>query len=400
MTIRLLTVSTLFPSAQMPSHGIFVETRLRHLVAEEPVSSIVLAPVPWFPSGHPRFGAWGRFARAPHREIRFGIEVHHPRYPAIPWIGQRLVPAAIAAALHAGYRRIEREAGRPDLIDAHYLFPDGVAAARLARATGLPLVLTARGSDVTHWPNLPWARALIRDALGRADALVTVSEALRQGLIALGVEPSKVTTLRNGVDTTLFTPTDPAAARAALGQSRPYILSVGHLIERKGHNRVIDAFAMLAESRLAGFDLIVIGDGPERERLHRQAQHLGLGARVRFPGAMPQQRLPLFYSGAATLVLASDREGWANVLLEAMACGTPAVASPAAGNEEVIRAAEAGLVATGFDPTALATAIDRMLADPPTPALTVAYARSHGWREISAGQHALFRAVLAQRAGA
>ncbi|MDD2877123.1 MAG: glycosyltransferase [Acidiphilium sp.] len=397
MTIRLVTVSTLFPSASMPSHGVFVETRLRYLIADEDVTSVVLAPVPWFPSTHHRFGTWANQAAAPRRETRFGIDVRHPRYLAIPRFGQALTPHTLYGALKAALTQLIAEGYQPDAIDAHYLYPDGVAAAWLARDFSLPLVLTARGSDITHWPDFRRPRALIAQAINHADALVTVSDALRHGLIALGTMPAKITTLRNGVNTDLFTPTDRTAARTALGYLRPYCLSVGHLIERKGHDRVIEAFARLATTRLAGFDLIIVGDGPEREKLTRLAVARGIAGRVHLAGALPQPALPLYYSGADALILASSREGWANVLLEAMACGTPVIASPAPGNDEVVRSPEAGLIAADFTPEAIASALETLLINPPPRAATRAYAEAHGWRDISAGQRDIFERVINQR---
>ncbi len=401
MNLRLVTVSTLFPNRAMPSHGVFVETRLRHLVADEGVASVVLAPVAWLPPrlgiGDAWFGDWARHARAPIQEERFGLDVRHPRYLAIPKIGQALTPHSLYRTLSTALARLIAEGYRPDAIDAHYLYPDGVAAARLARAFALPLVITARGSDVTLWPEFAQPRRLIQAAIGQADGLITVSDALGRGVIALGADPAKVTTLRNGVDIVLFKPIDRDQARAVLGIARPYIVSVGHLIPRKGHDRVIEAFALRAGTTLAGHDLLIVGGGPERERLTQLAQSLGLAARVRLVGAMPQPQLPFYYSGADCLVLASSREGWANVLLEAIACGTPVVASPAAGNDEVVRARSAGLVAVDFTPPALAAALDDLLRDPPDRSDTRDYAEAHGWRDISAGQRAIFDAVISRR---
>ena len=90
--MKILTFSTLFPNAEKPGHGIFVETRLRHLVASGKVEARVLAPVPWFPFKHPRFGSYSAFARAPRVETRSGLQVQHPRYPVLPKVGMNLAP--------------------------------------------------------------------------------------------------------------------------------------------------------------------------------------------------------------------------------------------------------------------------------------------------------------------
>ena len=392
--LRLLTFSTLYPNAAHPNHGVFVENRLRHLLATGEATARVLAPVPYFPSGAAVFGAWGRHARAPREEVRHGICIHHPRYPVIPRFGMTLAPALLARAGLAALRRLMAAGLAFDLIDAHYVYPDGVAAVRLGAALGVPVVITARGSDVTQLPDYPGPRRLIVDAIGRAAALIAVSSALRERLVALGADPGRVTVLRNGVDAGLFRPpADRAAARAALGLVRPTLLSVGALIPRKGHHLTIAAMP-----GLAAFDLLIAGEGPERAHLQAQIASLGLTGRVRLLGAVPHADLPACYGAADAMVLASAREGWANVLLESMACGTPVVASNIPGNPEVVRSREAGLIAEANTPPGIAAAVRALFAAPPDRAATRAYAERFGWEQTSRGQLDLFRRLLARTA--
>ncbi|MCW3476908.1 glycosyltransferase family 4 protein [Limobrevibacterium gyesilva] len=391
--IRLLTFTTLFPDSERPNHGIFVENRLRHLVATGEATSVVMAPTPWFPFTGARFGAWSRFARVPAQEARHGLTIHHPRYGVIPKLGMSAAPLLLYLASRRALRRLVADGLRFDVIDAHYAYPDGVAAVWLGRHFGKPVVITARGSDVTQLPGHAIPRRLIRTALARADGLIGVSSALCDRMIALGAAPDKVTTLRNGVDTSTFRPVDRAAARAALGLTRPTLISVGLLIERKGHDRTIAAMTELPD-----FDLIIVGEGPDREKLASQIAKLGLSPRVRLLGAQPHARLPLFYGAADAMVLASSREGWANVLLESMACGTPVVASNIPGNPEVVRAPEAGLVVESNTPAGIAAGVRRLFAALPDRAATRAYAERFGWDETSAGQLALFRRVLGRSA--
>jgi teichuronic acid biosynthesis glycosyltransferase TuaC len=217
--IRLLTFTTLYPNAASPTHGVFVENRLRHLVGTGQVEATVLAPVPWFPSRNPAFGAWARHAAAPRAETRHGLRILHPRYPVIPRFGMSFTPMLLYAASRRAMARLREEGAQWDAIDAHYLYPDGVAAAWLARAFDLPVVLTARGSDVTQLAEYAGPRAMIRRAACAADAVITVSDGLRAGLMDIGVPGTRITTLRNGVDLTVFRPLDPAASRAGLGPS-------------------------------------------------------------------------------------------------------------------------------------------------------------------------------------
>jgi len=389
-SIRLLTFSTLYPNDARPNHGIFVENRLRHLIASQHARSTVVAPVPWFPSRSPWFGDWARDTSVAPVELRHGITVHHPRYPVIPKIGMSMAPYLLFRATLPMLRHLLASGQRLDAIDAHYLYPDGVAAVWLGRALGLPTVVTARGTDVNLIPQYTVPRALIRRAIARAAALIAVSAALKSELVALGAPDEKVTVLRNGVDIALFRPVDRFSARAALGLTRPTLLSVGHLIERKGHHRIIEAMTRLPE-----FDLLIVGEGPQRDSLAALINRRGLADQVRLLGARPHAELPSLYGAADILVLASSREGWANVLLEAMACGTPVVASNIWGNPEVVRDAAAGLVADENTPAGIVTAVRRLFEHLPERAATRAYAEQFSWDATTDGQLALFRSLCA-----
>ena len=390
MTLRLLTFSTLYPNAARPNHGVFVENRLRHLLASQEAVSTVVAPVPWFPSTHPRAGEWARYAQAPAQETRHGIEVLHPRFPVVPKIGMTAAPFLLYWSMLPFIRRLQNEGRQFDLIDAHYMYPDGVAAVSLGKKLGLPVVVTSRGTDVSLIPQYPLPRRLIQGAIRGAAALVTVSAALKTALVALGAPDQKVTVLRNGVDTSLFRPAaDRDSIRASLGLKRKTLVSVGLLIDRKGHHRTIEAMSHLPEH-----ELLIAGEGPERARLTALIEKLGLTDRVRLLGARPHDTLPALYSAADASVLASSREGWANVLLESMACGTPVVASNIWGNPEVVQTRDAGLIAPENTPEGIAAAVRALFSPLPDRAATRRYAEQFGWEETTSGQLALFRRVL------
>jgi len=392
--LKLLTFSTLYPSAVMPSHGIFVETRLRHLVASGQAESRVIAPVPWFPFKGERFGEYGRFAATPARESRHGLDVTHPRFVRLPKVGMSSAPYTLAWTFLRAARRLQAGGYDFDLIDAHYFYPDGVAAVMVARALNKPVVITARGTDINLIPQHAFPRKLILRAADQADAMITVCEALKDELVALGADPAKVTALRNGVDLALFHPGGRDAARAALGlvASRFTLASVGHLIERKGHELVIGALAELPD-----VDLLIAGAGPEEGALRRLAASLGVAGRVRFLGPLPQARLREVYAGVDALVLASSREGWANVLLEAMACGTPVAASKVWGTPEVVASPEAGELMPERSAAGVAQAVRRLRAAPRDRAATRRYAESFSWDATTQGQLDLFHRILAAR---
>src|SRR5436190_20168508 len=131
--MKVLTYTTLYPNAAQPHHGIFVEQRLRQVRRRRDLPVRVIAPVPWFPFDHPRFGAYAAYARTPRVEERHGMEIAHPRYPVIPAVGMTVAPPLLAGATLPAVHRLQRDGFDFDLIDAHYFYPDGVAAAWIAK---------------------------------------------------------------------------------------------------------------------------------------------------------------------------------------------------------------------------------------------------------------------------
>ena len=150
--MRILTFTSLYPNAVQPHSGVFVENRLRHLVSEGSVEARVIAPVPWFPWRGNAFGRYAIMARVPAEERRFGITVLHPRYPLIPKIGMTTAPFLMYAAIRSVAAELMESGYDFDLIDAHYFFPDGVAAAMLGIWLDRPVVITARGTDINLIP--------------------------------------------------------------------------------------------------------------------------------------------------------------------------------------------------------------------------------------------------------
>ena len=393
--MKILTFTTLFPNSEKPGHGIFVETRLRHLVASGKVESRVVAPVPWFPLHHRRFGDYAGYARVPQHEIRADVALAHPRYPVIPKVGMNVAPLLLAQSVKPTIARMLDEGYDFDLIDAHYFYPDGVAAAMLGKYFNKPVVITARGSDITLFPNYRLPRKMIRWAAGRAAGIITVCNALRDEVLALGIDPAKVLSLRNGVDLQLFQPVAREAVRARLGLTRFTLLAVGHLVPVKAQELAVAAMTQLPDAQL-----LIAGNGPNRSMLEQLARELGLLDRVTLLGAVPHAQLRDYYGAADALVLPSEREGWANVLLEAMACGTPVIASRVWGTPEVVAAPEAGLLMAERSAAGLADAVRALRAAYPDRAATRRYAERFSWDETTAGQLKLFTQVLAGQGAA
>jgi len=389
--MKILVLTTLFPHAANPSYGVFVENRLRAFRAKYDCDVKVVAPVPWFPFQHETFGRYAHFARAPKRETREGVEVLHPRYFLPPKIGMHYAPRALARCFRRAIKQLADQGWSFDFIDAHYAYPDGVAAVQVAVEMGAPVALTVRGSDVTLLPKFAGPRRAILNAVARSDAVIAVSQALKDELTKLGAPKEKIAVLRNGVDLVKFKPGDRAAIRDKLGLSGKVLLSAGRLIDRKGHDLVIRAIKDIPDATL-----LIAGDGEKKRALKRCAREARVAHRVRFLGPVAPDDMPALYSAADALVLASSSEGWPNVLLEAMACGAPCVASPAWNAGEIIADRDAGVIAGHRRAASIAAAIYGLLSSPPDRNAARRYAERYSWGEPVDGMAQIFSELKAK----
>ena len=384
---RILTLTSLFPSPARPRHGIFVRTRLAQLLRDYPLNCRVIAPVPWFPLDWPVFGSYAKFAATPRNAVLDdGLQVSYPRYAMVPKLGVALQPDAMARAAMADIELLSDSGWQPDLIDAHYFYPDGVAAAIVAEKLKLPLVITARGTDVNVLARMPGPGKRILWAAARAASVLAVSNRLREALLALGVEASKVAVLRNGVDAELFRPVGTATARKRIGlPGGPCALCVGNLVEEKGF-----ALAVQALAHLGAWRLVLVGDGPQRNALERLARRLNVAERVTFRETMAQRELPDLYSAADVLLLTSTREGWPNVVLESLACGTPVVAVDVGAVGEMLTSKDVGRIVATREPAQLAEAVEDLMRLRPARDQVRAHALQFDWATVSKVQFELF----------
>jgi glycosyltransferase involved in cell wall biosynthesis len=378
--VRLLTLTTLFPNGRQPRHGIFVANRLRRLCDTGRVESTVVAAVPSFP------GAYRSCVNVPAAEKINDFDTRHPRFFNVPGLGMRFQPRSLARALLAELRNIGADASRFDVIDAHYFYPDGVAAARVADALGLPLVISARGSDINAVADIPFARRRMLEAATRAQALIAVSEALARKMVQIGMPSDRIHVLRNGVDTELFVPLSRVEARKRLGlnEEARWVVAVGNLVPEKGLDVLIRAVGALGDTRL-----LIVGDGVLRKALRKRAQKLA-PARIIFRGNMPQSELRYAYAAGDVLALPSLREGWPNVLLEAIACGTPVVASDVGGVPEILRDESAGVRVRSRTVEEWVDALRRALSADYSREALRRYAMQFGWDDVVARQCALY----------
>ncbi|HMW14553.1 MAG TPA: glycosyltransferase [Pseudomonadales bacterium] len=379
---HLLLFSTLFPSVVQPQAGLFIRERMFRVARELPLQ--VVSPQPWFPGqGLIRRFRPGYRPQAPAIEQQQGITIHHPRFLALPAIGRRWDGLSMALCCWPLLRRL-RAAGQIDLIDAHFGYPDGYAAVLLGRWLKRPVTITLRGTEVPHAQGVQ--RNRLRQAVTGATQLFTVSDSLRRLALELGAAPERLLVVPNGVDRACFHPLDRQAARAELGlpaQAR-ILITVGGLVERKGFHRVIAALPTLLQRHPQLHYLLVGGpcaEGNIEPQLREQVKALGLEGRVHFLGALPPQRLRLPLSAADLFVLPTRNEGWANVLLEALACGLPVVASDVGGNAEVINDPRLGTIVALEDQAALVAAIDAWLGCEVDHGYLANYVGRNGWEQ-------------------
>ncbi|MBW8306150.1 MAG: glycosyltransferase [Thiobacillus sp.] len=376
----LVVFSALFPSAARPGAGLFIRERMFRVAQHRPLA--VVSPQPWFPGQSLiRLLRPGYRPQAPALEIQQGIRVYHPRYLSVPGLLRQFDGWSMALASVGLMRKLKRQGAQ--LIDAHFTYPDGEAATRLGRWLALPATITLRGTEVPHSRN-PVLRSRLSRTLKAAARVFSVSDSLRRLAIELGAAVEKTEVVGNGIDTERFQPVARAAARARFGlpDSAKVLISVGALVERKGMHRVIEVLPELLEHHPDLHYLIVGGASPEgdnRAELTAQVARLGLADRVHFLGALPPDELKWPLSASDVFVLATRNEGWANVFLEAMACGLPVVSTDVGGNAEVVCREELGSIVPFGDSAALQQALDAALNKEWDRAAILDYARDNHW---------------------
>ena len=345
--LKVLSVTTLFPSPGEPLKGLFVERRLAALARK--VDLVVLAAIPSFPLVHRLMARYAYRSKIPSKLERQDMELLFPRYVSIPVVLKPTESWTLARTIERSLRRLERHGFVPDLIDAHLAVPDGSAALLVKKATGLPVTVTLRGHDVNELPRYPVRGRQVRRTLAGADRIFAVAEALRLRAIELGADPCRTVTSPNGVDPECFYPRDRDAARRELGLSLDgeLVLSVGYLIHRKGFDHAIRGLAGLLEQGRSTRLVIVGGPGGEayaRPELESLIDQLGVHDRVQFVEPQSPERLSLWYAACDVFALFSSKEGRPNVVIEALACGRPVVATRAWGIPELVHSDQLGVL--------------------------------------------------------
>lgn len=386
--LKILTFTEAFPNREQPLHGLFVRERVRAI--GRLCDLRVMAPVPWAPSVRWLGDRYYRYSQVPWGECQEGLAVTHPRFFRLPKLLKAADGLFMAVSSLAPVIALRRTFPF-DVLDAHWAYPDGVAAAIIGRVFRVPLALTVRGDDINVFPQYSLRRPWIRWALKTADLVIALSEELRSRVERLGVPSPRVVVIPNGVDPDRFRPVDRLVARRRLGlpEDGEIVLSVGRLHTSKGHPLLVEALARL-QSRFPSLRLVIVG-----ERDHEAdaipivstlaAQH-GISARVQLVGAQPPAALPDWYGAADLFCLPTSREGSANVLLEALSCGLACITTPVGGNPGIISSDDLGFLVSP-EPAALTEAIAEGLCRKWDRERIAASARARTWTVVAEECH-------------
>jgi glycosyltransferase involved in cell wall biosynthesis len=384
--VRVLAITKIFPNAAEPLSAPF--NRQQFAALARLCELEVLATIPWFPGAGliSRWSSAGKLARVPARETIEGIAVRHPRTLFVPRLAHAMWGPMYAASIAP---QLARYRHKVDVVLGSWAYPDGFAAVIAGHLLGVPSVVKLHGSDINVVAKLPGPRRLTAWALPQAAAVVAVSRALADEVVALGVPRDRVAVVMNGVDAELFHPRDRAAARRALGLAigdAPLAVYVGNLKEEKGSRELARAWPLVLRA-LPGATLAVVGGGPLRGEL--EAALAPLGERVRMLGPRPLADVPAWMAAADVVVLPSHSEGTPNVVLEALASGRRVVASAVGGIPDLITRPELGALVPAKDPAALADALVSALQTPYDPAVVADLGARGGWAASAAALHAV-----------
>ncbi len=390
--LRVLVSSGIFPNRVLVNRGIY---NLKAATALARYCDIrVVAPIPYFPSFIEAPG-YDWYRAVPRRDRIAAFDVEFPRYLVTPKVGRSLHGFLLYMSLRGWYRKI-LQAFAPDVILGYFAYPYGFANVLWGRAARIPVVTFCRGSDIHSIAQKRSQARLIAWALRRSAKVFAVSESLKSDIVRLGVDPSHVVVIPNGIELARFATRSRTSARELVGLPADgrYVVCVSRLSHEKGVDVLMDAAAHMT----TGARVVIIGDGPEEVALKARAQQLGVSERIVFAGARPHDEVPVWISAADVTVLSSRKEGYPNALVEYLACGRPAVASRVGGVPEILTSRELGIMVEPENPKALASALDEALARSWNEDVLAAAGRARDWDAVARDMLREFDGIVPVRA--
>jgi len=371
--LRVLILTKVFPNSVNQHSSAF--NRQQFLALSRLCEVNILALIPWFPGAH-LFSARseaGRSCVVPARETIDGLDVLHPRAFFFPRFGYSANPLTFALSLLPAVWPFRKKV---DVILGSWAFPDGIAAIQLGHWFRLPVVVKVHGSDLNVFTENGRIRRVLSRKLPRADRLVAVSRPLAARAQELGVPSDRIAVVQNGVDRSLFSPSDRMEARRALNlPDGRLILYVGRLESAKGVLDLLDAFGRIA-SGSPKLRLALVGSGSEMPRCQEAVAKWP--GRVFVPGAQPLAQVGQWTAACDILTLPSWNEGTPNVVLEALASGRRVVATQVGGIPDVLCSTDLGEMVPPRRPDLLAEALVRVVHSSYDP-LTIAAAGPPSW---------------------
>jgi teichuronic acid biosynthesis glycosyltransferase TuaC len=391
--LKVLMLTRLFPSQAFPNFGTFCLERAKALSAHADVR--VMVPTPYYPPWLPGRADWKKWVAVERTGTAAdGIPITYPRYLSLPGTATWLQGTAMAQSVRRELTE-HHDGWRPDVIDAHFAFPDGYAGVKLGRSIGVPSVVTCHGSDLRQYPDIPIAGGMTRWTLRNADRVISVSSDLLRRSRELGCPPQRTVFLSNGVDPGKFVVRDKADCRQQLGlpQDRKIGVCVGYLIDLKDQSLLVRAVADLRNRGGIPPLLVLVGDGPNRQRLQDEIAQLGLENDVMLVGQRPHAEVAVWMAAADWLLLSSSSEGWATVYFEAMACGRPVLTSNVSSAKDAIHQPEYGTVVEPRTPQAFAQAMLDASQREFDVARIRAYAEQNSWQQWAEHAMDVFSAI-------
>ncbi len=359
--MNILFFSTVFPDDAEPSRGTYNLELCRALTVDHHVS--VVSPRGWT-EALPRTLTRRRYLS--HNVLRgTNIKAAYPTYWYPPRVYREQYGDFLWRSSRSAVQQVCKDAA-PDAVLSYWAHPDGEAGLLAAREYDVPSAVIVGGSDVLILPNCPKRGERVQRVLKESDAVITVSDGLREKVMELGIDAAHVHTITQGINTQLFHNAGREAAQArlaqqyaSLGHERSVLLWVGRMVDVKRLDVLINAVAVLRDGG-RDFVLCLVGDGPQRGMIETQVNEQALTDHVVFAGAVSPDSLGDWYRTADATILSSESEGLPNVLRESLACGTPFVSTNIGSIAEIADEQYAILVPPN-DAHALAHGIDEVL---------------------------------------
>jgi teichuronic acid biosynthesis glycosyltransferase TuaC len=372
--LRIAIVTHWFPSSSQPHRGRPIYEKCRALGKRADVRVFCIDPV------YPRY-EFLRPRTFVNREAEPGysvpgVTVEYLRYPALPVITRPLNGYNCGRAL---LRRLRSY--RPDVVIGYNVYPEGFAAVAAARDLRIPAIVGALGSDVLRSRGYCVGK-LTTQTIRKASFVLTVSDDLRERVMRFGVPPESCRTIHNGCDFAIFKPSSRETARLELNidPRAEIVVFVGRLVPHKGLRELFQATATLSASR-SRLHLVCIGEGPMDQELRHRGSQPDLKGHVSFSQGANSHEIARWLAASNVFCLPSHSEGCPNVVIEALSCGLPVVASNVGGIPELLNS-RCGILVPPGDAQQLARGLSRAL-DHPWNQEEIAKGSQRTWDEVA-----------------